>query len=150
MRYSLLFSIILLAFVSCNKNKYNSIPSLTYKSVSTNIIRNQGQITFTLAFTDAEGDLFPDSALFVQEKVLNCNLSTAGFAKQYYKLPAFPTTKNQDGNLLVTYGYNLSSGQNLTAPACSKNDTAVFRFVLRDQANHHSDTAVSDKVVVVF
>lgn len=149
MRYSLLFSLLFLFLLSCNKNKFSTTPTLKFKSVNTTTLHRGETITFRLTFTDAEGDLTGDSALFVQEKVLNCNNSGSGF-KQPYPLPSFPTTKNQDGEIVVSYGYDVNSGQNLKDPKCSKNDTAVFKFALRDKGGHVSDTVVTDKVVVIF
>ena len=135
--------------LSCNKSKFNTIPSLKIKSVNTSVLRQGQVLTFTLAFTDAEGDL--SDSFFVQEKVLNC--AAGGFAKDLRALPTFPTTKNQEGEIIVSYGYRVNSTYypvNLRDPQCSKNDTAIFKFVLRDKAQHKSDTAVSDKIVIVY
>ena len=148
MRYSVIFSILILFLASCNKNKYNSVPSLKFKSANTSVLRHQQLLVLTLSFTDAEGDFSVDSSLFVQEKVLNCSRSNSGF-KTFYRLPDFPTTKNQDGDIVVTYGYRTGNVQ-IPDPQCSVNDTAIFKFVLRDLAHHASDTAVSDKIVIVF
>ena len=117
--------------------------------MNTTVLRRGQTIVFKLRFTDAEGDLNADSALFVQEKVLNCSRAGSGF-KQPYRLPDFPTIKNQDGEILVSYGYDVNSGQNISDPKCSKNDTAIFRFALRDKAGHVSDTVSTDKFVVIF
>ena len=149
MRYSILFSTLIVILFSCNKNKFNTVPSLKITSVNTSVVHPGENLIFKLAFTDAEGDLLGDSALFVQEKVLNCNKPGSGF-KAPYRLPTFSTTKNQEGELIVSFGYNNSYGQALSAPKCFKNDTAVFRFALRDQAKHVSDTIVSDKIVITL
>ena len=149
MRYSILFSILLIGLFSCNKNKYNTIPSLKLTSVNNSVLHAGDMLIIRLAFTDAEGDLSADSALFVQEKVLNCTVAGSGF-KQPYALPAFPTTKNQDGDIIVTYGYKVNGIQDVSNPRCFKNDTVVFRFALRDNARHTSDTVVTDKIVITF
>lgn len=149
MRYYLLFSFVLLFTFSCSKSKFNTVPSLKIKSVNTTVLRQGQVLTFTLAFTDAEGDL--SDSFFVQEKVLNC--TAGGFAKDIRPLPTFPTTKNQEGEIIVSYGYRVSSNYypaSIRDPQCSKNDTAIFKFVLKDKAQHKSDTAVSDKVVIIF
>ena len=92
-----------------------------------------------MSFTDAEGDL--TDSIFVQEVVPDCANSNRD---ALYPLPAFPTTKNQKGDINVTFGYNDVS------PQCQKNDTAVFRFVLRDKAHHASDTVSSPPVILYF
>ena len=148
MRYSLLFSIVLVAIVSCNKNKFNTIPSLKYESASTQVVHAGDLLSFKLNFTDAEGDFNNDSTLFVQEKALNC--ATSGF-KQFYPFPTFTTTKNQEGEILVTFVYRGSSSITpLPDPKCFKNDTSIFRFALRDKARHTSDTVVSEKIVIIY
>ena len=147
MRYSILFSILILFLASCTKNKFNTIPSLTFKSVNTSVLVNHQTIVFSLSFTDAEGDL--SDSLYVEKKVLNCS---NGSFKTKYPLPAFPTTKNQEGVIDVTFGYNVFTNPppvDIGSPQCQKNDTVIFKFVLKDKAQHKSDTAFSGKVVIV-
>ena len=148
MRYSILFSILILFLLSCSKNKFNTVPSLKFKSVNTTVLHQHQLLVLRLSFTDAEGDFTVDSSLYVQEKVLNCSRTSAGF-KSYYPLPDFPTTKNQEGDIIVTYGYRAGNIP-LSDPQCQKNDTSIFKFVLRDKAHHNSDTAFSDKIVIVY
>lgn len=144
MRYIILGSIFTLFLFSCKKDKYTTVPQLKYKSVNTKVLHPGETIIFTLSFTDAEGDLLADSALLVNKFVARCKGSNF---TEYYKLPAdFPTSKNQSGELKVTYNY---PAQNFLGPQCNKNDTAVFKFVLRDKANNRSDTAVSDQIVII-
>ncbi|MEO8860071.1 MAG: hypothetical protein ABI358_01500 [Ginsengibacter sp.] len=144
MRYTFLFSILVLLSLSCNKDKFSSTPSLKFKSVNTTSLRNQQLVQFNLSFTDAEGDL--TDSIYVQEVVPNCALSNFS---TLYPLPVFPTTKNQKGDLTVTFGYNVS-GYSPIAPKCTKNDTAVFRFVLRDKAKHASDTVSSPPIILYY
>ncbi|HEV2831717.1 MAG TPA: hypothetical protein VGW31_07035 [Hanamia sp.] len=145
MRYTILFSIFLFAILSgCNKDKFNTTPSLKFTSVNTTELRAGQLIQFTLTFTDAEGDL--SDSVFIQKLVPNCESS--GFAKQLYALPSFPTSKDQQGDILITFGYNASPYTDVKAPRCSQNDTAVFRFALRDKANHVSDTISSPPIII--
>ena len=140
MRKTFLISIFILLLASCGKDKFNTTPSLKYESVNNNVFgRNQGDIVFTLSFTDAEGDL--TDTLFVVKVEPNC--VNSGFTAPY-PLPEFPTGKNQSGDIIVTFGYNDIS------PKCfPRNDTAVFKFVLKDKAQHVSDTAVSEPIVII-
>ena len=144
MRYTFLFSILVLFSLSCKKDKFSSTPSLKFKSVNTTSLHNQQLLQFNLSFTDAEGDL--TDSIFVREVVPNCALSNF---TALYPLPAFPTTKNQKGDLTVTFGYNVS-GYSSISPKCTQNDTAVFRFVLRDKANHASDTVSSPPIILYY
>ena len=139
MRYPILFSIFLLFLFSCNKNKYNTVPQLKYKDVNTKQLHSGETLRFTFSFTDAEGDIVADSSFFVKKVVARCASSSFD---QYYILPTFPSAKNQSGEIIVTYSYNDVS------PKCNKNDTATFKFVLRDKAKNKSDTAVSDQIII--
>ena len=144
MRYIALFSMFLfLGYFGCKKSKYETIPSLTYKSVNTTELQRGQTLSFTLSFTDAEGDL--TDSLTVIKLVRACPAGLNGSFIQPYKLPDFPTGKNQKGDIIVTYDYNEVN------PKClARNDTAIFKFVLKDKAQHISDTAVSGPIVITY
>jgi len=144
MRYTFLIAILLLTLGSCNKNKFSSTPSLKFKSVNSTDLYNQGVITFTLHFTDAEGDL--TDSLYVQELVANCPASDVA---SLFAIPSFPTTKDIQGDLTVNLGYNRSDYLSVS-PQCQENDTAVFRFALRDKAHHVSDTVSSPVIIIHY
>lgn len=140
MRYTLLFSILLLITWACTKTKFSSIPSLKFKSVNTTQLYPQGLINFTLSFTDAEGDFSDSGSIYVQKVVSNCPNSNGA---ENFVLPVFPTTKDQKGEINVSLKYND------IAPQCSpQNDTTIFRFVLKDDAGHVSDTASSPTIII--
>ena len=140
MRYATLFSIFLvLLFAGCEKNKFSTTPSLKFKSVNTIQLRTQESIRFTLSFTDAEGDL--TDSIFIQEVVPGCPASEFHYGS--FPLPAFPASKNQQGDIILTLEYN-----DFTPQCPPKNDTAIFRFVLKDKAQHVSDTVSSPTIVV--
>jgi hypothetical protein len=142
MRYTFLFSILLLFCTSCKKDKFSSTPSLKFKSVNTTELHNQQLLQFTLSFTDAEGDL--TDSIFVSEVVPQCANSNFG---NYFPLPAFPTSKDIQGDITVSFGYNVT-GYQTVSPKCGVNDTAVFRFALRDKALHVSDTVSSPRIIL--
>jgi hypothetical protein len=140
MRYTILFSIFLLLLLAgCNKDKFSTRPSLKFISVNTNQLHHQETIRFTLSFTDAEGDL--TDSIFIQEVVPGCPADD--FHSGSFRLPEFPTTKNQKGDIILTLTYSDFS------PQCPpKDDTATFRFALKDKAQHVSDTVSSPTVIV--
>jgi hypothetical protein len=143
MRYTFIISILLLLTIAaCNKNKYATIPTLKFKSVNTKTLHNGETIRFILSFTDAEGDL--QDSIFVQKIPLNC--ARGGF-KQLYKVPQFPATKNQKGDILISFDYPSPA---FLGPQCNKNDTSVFKFVLKDKAQNKSDTITSPPIVIIF
>ncbi len=147
MRYTLLFSIFLfITFISCSKEKYSTTPSLAFKNVSTTELHSGEIIIFTLSFTH-KGDL--SGNIFVQELVPKCSGNEIDSINTPYDIPTFPASENQKGEITVTYGYNVAGYSPITQPQCSpRNDTAIFRFVLKDNKNHVSDTLSSPPVVI--
>ena len=140
MRYTFLFSIFLIAILTgCKKNKFNSTPSLKLKSVSSEIIPAGSGILFTLSFTDAEGDL--NDSLYIEKIEPNCSLSNFS---DHYIIPSFPTSTNEEGDILVNFSYND------IPPKCQQNDTAVFRFAIKDKANHMSDTVSTPPIIIIY
>jgi hypothetical protein len=147
MRYTLLFSIFLFAILSgCKKDKFSSKPSLKFKSVSTTVLPPGQLIQFTLSFTDAEGDL--NDSMFIQKVEPTCEASNNS---DTYLIPDFPVSSNEKGDLIVTFGNNPNdiSYFNMAAQ-CQRNDTAVFRFAIKDKANHVSDTVSSHPIIIIY
>jgi hypothetical protein len=144
MRYPIILSIFIFLLAGCNKDKFATVPQLKYEGVNTKILRSGEVITFTLSFTDAEGDL--TDSMYVEQFEPRCVNSRL---KRMYKIPVFPTTKNQQGEILVTFGYNVNGAIPLRTPQCNRNDTATFRFVLKDLAQNKSDTVSSDPIIIV-
>jgi hypothetical protein len=79
--------------------------------------------------------------MYVEENVPTC--ATSSFTEMD-SIPKFPTSKNQKGDLVVTYPY-----ENI-APKCQQNDTAVFRFAISNKENHTSDTVSSPPIIIIF
>jgi hypothetical protein len=145
MRYALLLTILFVVlFVSCSKEKNTTSPTLKFKSVNTTQLHNQELIYFTLAFTDPQGNLF--DSIYVDEVVPNCPASNID---GYFPVPSFPASKNQKGDIVVTLGYNVS-GYTSISPQCQENDTAVFRFAVRDLNNNTSDTVSSPPIILYY
>lgn len=147
MRYTVLFSILLFAILTgCTKDKFESTPSLKFKSVSSTRVPAGSLVKFYLTFTDAEGDI--SGSIYVEKIEPNCPNSNF---TDFDSIPSYPTSKNQKGEIVVTYGNNSDdpSFQNIS-PKCSQNDTAIFRFAIKDKANHISDTVSSPPVILYY
>lgn len=145
MRYRVLFCVVLLfAFSGCGKDKFETTPKITFSKVNTTELRAGQILQFTISFTDAQGDI--SDSIFVQEVVPECQASNF---KQPYKVPEFPSTSNQKGDIVVTFGYNADPYPNI-APQCQKDETAIFRFALRDKAGNVSDTVSSPPIKIIY
>ena len=60
MRYTLVFTIAILLFTSCNKDKFTTVPQIEYKSLSHNAVDlspTSAVPVITIHITDAEGDI---------------------------------------------------------------------------------------------
>jgi hypothetical protein len=144
MRNYVIIAVICLGIISCTKNKFSSTPKLTYKSVNTDVLDRGQIISFKLSYTDAEGDL--QDTIFVQKVEPTCALS--GFTSKYV-MPAFPVTPNSEGEITVSFGYNVDNYPLIKAPQCGRNDTCYFRFMLKDKAQHKSDTVNSGQIIII-
>ena len=147
MRYTILFSIFFVVVLAgCSKDKFGTTPTLEFKSVNTTELHSGSLLVFTLTFTDAEGDV--SDSIYAEKIVPYCPNSSF---RQSYPVPAFPTSKNEKGDLTVTFSYNSSdpSYYNIS-PQCQMNDTAVFRFAITDKAKHTSDTITTPPIVLIY
>lgn len=146
MRYTILFSIFLVTLLAgCSKDKYGTTPTLKFKSVNTTELHSGSLLVFTLSFTDAEGDL--SGSIYAEKIVPYCASSSFG---QSFSVPPFPSSKNEHGDLTVTFAYNSDPSYFNISPQCQKNDTAVFRFAITDKANHTSDTITTPPIVLIY
>ena len=143
MRNYLIITIIIFSLSGCGKEKFRTEPDLTFKSVNTTELQREQLIRFTLEFTDKEGDI--SDSIWVQKIVPNCPAS--GF-EQYFEMPAVPESGDLKGEIDFTLGYNVTEYFDVIGPRCSQNDTATFRFALRDKKGHMSDTVSSPKIII--
>jgi hypothetical protein len=144
MRNTILIALVSLVFFACNKDTFSSTPDLKYKSVNTTQLYPDQVIKFSLTFTDAEGDVI--DTMYVQKVSLNC--ANSNFSERV-PIPTFPTSKNLKGDVLVSYANGINNqGYTTVASRCDYNDTCYFRFMMKDKANHKSDTVKSETIVI--
>lgn len=148
MRTKILLTIFAFGILAgCGKDKYTTKPQLVYKKVNTKVLNRNQSLTFTLEVTDLEGDL--QDTIWVQKIVKNC--SQSNLAPSRYPMPDMPKLKNLKGEIQVCYSYGL----NLQCPAIlepqcrNRNDSAVYRFWIKDKEKNVSDIAESEEVVLV-
>lgn len=99
-------------------------------------------LTFTIEYTDKEGDL-AGVPIVVQKIVPGCALSNYKDSAKYTVPSDLPATANQKGELQLYFPYVVNSAQ-----CPPRVDTAVFKFWLRDKGGNLSDTLVSPKIVI--
>ena len=144
MRNTILICLVCFVFLGCKKDTFSSTPQLTFKSVNTTQLGPDQILKMYLSFTDAEGDVI--DTMYVQKVSLNC---TASNFFERDPIPTFPTNKNLKGDVLVSYSNGINNtGYTSVASHCDYNDSCYFRFMMKDKANHKSDTVQSGIIVI--
>ena len=90
---------------------------------------------------DVIGKVFVDKISLTR----NCISFSDSFA-----VPNFPTSAKLSGDILVSYSNGLNNPPYTNiAFGCSVNDSCYFRFMMKDKANHKSDTVRSETIIIV-
>ena len=140
----------LLALTACDKDKFNTKPTLTIKAISSYNVPVSGNVSFRFDFTDKEGDI--SNLLYV--KKIRTNRRVVPTLRDSFALsvPQFPKKQNGEVEVRMEYQNYLISAINPPTsgvPPKAENDTLIFKFCLKDEANNLSDTITTDKIVVV-
>ena len=142
MRYILIFAVIALGFLSCNKDKFNTVPEIKFKNISpdtwysNNLDPTQGPM-LTINLTDAEGDFgFKDNSdtSYVYVK----NIKVPPFRIDSLKFPIL--TAISGSKLDVNIEVNLRSVLAKTIrPLRPYTDTLQFEVYVKDFAKNKSN-----------
>jgi len=142
---------IVALLIACNKDDFQTKPSLKVKSYSTKVVPLNGTFTFTLTCTDKEGDV-QDSLTIIKVRQNQTVVSTIRDTIRY-KMPTFPNTDKVEVQGTLTYQEILSAITPPNIPGSSppqkQPDTLLLKFAVRDVAGHASDTIVGDQIIVI-
>jgi hypothetical protein len=150
MKRVFLYGLLIITVLSCSKDKFESRPTLEFKSANTDVLPVGADLRIELEFTDKEGDL--DSA-FIYRKRLNVRdpgLPTDPIGK------LIPVDFNNEtkGILLWTlnWGLDVTQGIDEIKPPGSGQkadpDTLQMKFIVKDMADHVSDTVTRVFIVI--
>lgn len=151
-----LICFVLIVIAGCGKDKFDTRPSLKFKSISSYDIPYGALFEIRLEYTDAEGDLdVSDSSLIINRMVARCPSATASFRTN--QLPPIPESNNSSGEIVIRYengstNYGPEGYANYAPSTCNtfgNVDTTFFRFYIRDKKNHVSDTIQIDRPVLI-
>ncbi len=135
-------------FYACNKDAYTSKPQIKIKDINTTTLSSGGLLLFQIEFTDKEGDI--QDTLWVQKISKKCPGTPGAQFISRNRVPDFTPTANLKGILEIGYGYNANISGYSTITGCgNQNDTAYFKFWLKDKANNVSDTITSPDIVLL-
>lgn len=137
-----MFFILSTCFLSCGKDSIQSKPRLTLKEVSTTTVPAFGNLQIVLQLTDKEGDF--KETIYVRKLTTRCPSSNF-IDSQLYKIPTdVPRTANFDGQIVLSFTYPFE-----LQPRCTRPDTAVFSFWVRDAKGNVSDTAKTPSIIIL-
>lgn len=141
---------IIVTVIACNKDKFQTKPTISIKSLNTEFVPLNGNLIITLEVTDKEGDV-QDSVIIIKRR-LNRRVVTTLRDTLRYKFPEFPNTSRTE--VIATLDYQtILSAQNPpnipgTNPPQKELDTLILKLAVRDKAGHTSDTVTSKQIVV--
>lgn len=135
-------------FYACKKDTYTTKPQISIKSVNATTLTQGDLLLFQLEFTDKEGDI--QDTLWVQKFSRNCPATPGATFISKNKVPNFTATSNLKGTLEFGYAYNANvQGYSPITGCGTKNDTAYFKFWLKDKAQNMSDTITSGNIILL-
>lgn len=140
---------VLVLLIACGKDKFQSKPSLTLKSISSKTIPVSGNMTIELEYRDKEGDLANDTLMFLKVRN-NENVQTTIRDTLELLLPDFPKRSQGVIQLNLDYqNYLISAETPPSKPGGGhESDSLTMKFVVRDSAGNESDTLVIDDIVI--
>jgi hypothetical protein len=149
MKKVLLYSLLVAGIIACSKDKFETRPTLEFKSANTNVVPQNSGLRVTLSYTDKEGDI---DSVYVFRQRLN-KKSPIGASTLEFPVPS--DFKNETkGDLVLTMDYvnnltlqlspiNIPGSGNLKEP-----DTLALKFLLKDKADHVSDTVIRNFIII--
>jgi hypothetical protein len=143
------FCFFAVTITACHKDKVETKPHITFKSVNTDVVDQNNTLRVTLDFTDQEGDL--DSLYVIRQRV---NKRGPAYRVLDYSVPEF--SGQTKGQLLLTLNYQTDLVVNLNAlripgsnPAQNEPDTLQLKFYVVDKAKNKSDSTAFKQIIVI-
>jgi hypothetical protein len=142
MKNYFLTGLLLMTILSCGKDTFQSKPQLTLESVSSSIVPVNSGLQIKMRLTDKEGD-FVDT-VWVSKITTRC--PSSNFRDSLlYRIPGdAPRTRNFDGEVQITFSYPIE-----LQPRCTRPDTAVFSFWMKDEKGNRSDTVRTPAIIIL-
>ena len=152
MKKLIITGIVLIVLIACNKDKYQTKPQISLKSVSSDIVPDGGGLSVALSYTDKEGDI--SDTLTILKIRLNQTVVPTFRDTIQYKIPDFPNYDKGEIDIDMNYQNDLVSaatpppiqGSN---PSVPQPDTLILKFWIKDKGGHTSDTVATGKIVVI-
>jgi hypothetical protein len=144
MKALLLISPFLILSLACNKDKFQTKPSIKVKSITNQVADPGTDVQVTLTYTDKEGDLGNGELMYIVHR-LNIKPIPGGGAgidqpdTIRYTLPEFPDKSKGEIQVRIPYDF-LNEDLN-------DNDTLQLKMAVRDMAGNASDTLQTETII---
>lgn len=152
MRYSLLFTIAILFFTACKKDKYTTAPQITFKSFKpaegSNYTQFNDQPVMVLEITDAEGDLGKLSATEVSKVYIKNMLTNKEDSILFPDLSSI-SKSNFKANIEVGLR-SVMGGRSLPVNQRPYQDNLSFEVYVKDFAKNKSNVILTDKPFIYY
>jgi hypothetical protein len=131
---------------ACKKDTFETKPKLEFKRVNATTFAQGNTVSFVIEFTDKEGDI---DSIYIHRVSKVCPTSGSYRTPGRERMPSeYEQTKNVKAEFAINFAYNVSNAGFPTLTACGiRNDTAFFKFWVKDKAGNISDTVSSPNVV---
>ena len=146
-----IFILSSLVVISCNKDKFQTRPTITLKSINNEVVPQNGSLVVELEVTDKEGDV-QDSVIVIKKR-LNKRVVTTVRDTLRFKYPVFPETPKTQVLVTLDYQSILSALNPPTIPGSMppqrELDSLQVKFAVKDNAGNVSDTLTIPTIYVV-
>ena len=140
-----LLVVFLFIVISCNKDKFTTVPQVKIESIKPEIVVSGNIITVAGSFTDDEGDI--DSIFVVRKYFAGTTATRIDTLEKMSITNMNIPPKTREADITLTYEYNTNNFPALRfLPGVSKDTTATFGFVLKDKAANRSVYAESKSI----
>ncbi len=135
MKAKILIVVISMAMATaCSKDKYNTTPKLSFKTVNGDVFPIGFPMTFKFEVTDKEGDI--QDTMWLEKISYTCGED--GHILSPNLVPDFSSRKDLKADIQIDVTYGSDFG------GCpQRDDSCYFRFWIKDKAGNVSDTVNS-------
>jgi hypothetical protein len=153
MKKLLLIALAFVLAIACSKDKYQTKPQISIKSINPTVVPVNGILDILLSYTDKQGDLGEDT-IFIKKIRTNSRVVPTLRDSLYFQIPKYPDNPKGEIELKLDYEGSLKSAQAAppiagTNPVEYESDTLIFKINVKDRGGNISDTLTTGKIVVI-
>ena len=135
---------LLLAIAGCSKSNNSSKPTLSIKSINTQVPVN-GSLDVILNFQSKSSNLSEGTFVAIRNRLNQQALTNGSSSPDTVTgpIPQFPNQQKGQFEFSLDWANYLHQSD-------TENDTIVFKFAAIDKAGNSSDTITSPKIIVAY